>query len=46
MLLIRCAKGKKQGNVCELEASLVYTAISRIARATQRNPVSQKGKIF
>jgi hypothetical protein len=32
-------RGKK---VSEFEASLVYGAISRIAKAAQRNPVSKK----
>jgi hypothetical protein len=30
--------------ISELEASLVYRVSSRIARATQRNPVSEKEK--
>jgi hypothetical protein len=30
--------------ISEFEASLVYRGSSRIARATQRNPVSQKNK--
>jgi hypothetical protein len=29
-----------QEDLCEFEASLVYRASSRTARATQRNPVS------
>ena len=33
---------QEQMNLCELEASLVYKVSSRIARATQRNPVSNK----
>jgi hypothetical protein len=36
---------QKQANLCELEASLVYRASSRTAKATQRSPVSKyKGK--
>lgn len=31
---------QKQANLYEFEASLVYRASSRIAKATQRNPVS------
>ena len=31
-------------HLCELEASLVYGANSRKARATQRNPVLKKNK--
>jgi hypothetical protein len=29
---------QRQADLCEVEASLVYRASSRIARATQRNP--------
>ena len=38
---------QKQVDLPELEASLVYRASSRTAKATQRNPVSktQKNKI-
>ena len=42
------ALGKQwQAALCEFEASLVYRASARTARATQRNPVSknQKDKI-
>jgi hypothetical protein len=35
---------QRQVNLCELEASLVYRVSSRTARATQRNPVSNKTK--
>ena len=31
---------QRQADLCEFEASLVYKASSRTARATQRNPVS------
>jgi hypothetical protein len=31
--------GKRQVGLCEFEASLVYRVSSRIARATERNPV-------
>jgi hypothetical protein len=30
-------------DVCVFEANLVYRASSRIAKVTQRNPVSEKG---
>jgi hypothetical protein len=33
-----------QADLCEFEASLVYRVSSKIARATQRNPVSKKKK--
>jgi hypothetical protein len=33
---------QRQADVCEFKASLVYRVISRTARATQRNPVSQQ----
>ena len=33
---------QRQADLCEFEASLVYRASSRTARATQRNPVSKK----
>jgi hypothetical protein len=33
---------KKQDDLCEFEASLVYRVSSRTARVTQRNPVSEK----
>jgi hypothetical protein len=37
------ALGKHRGRrISELEASLVYRASSRTARATQKNPVSKK----
>ena len=32
-------------DLCEFEASLVYRASSRTAKATQRNPVSKTNKI-
>jgi hypothetical protein len=33
---------QRQENLCEFQASLVYRASSKTARATQRNPVSKK----
>jgi hypothetical protein len=36
--------GSRGRQISELEASLVYKVSSRIARATQRNPVSKKQK--
>ena len=33
---------QRQVNLCEFEASLLYRASSRAARATQRNPVLEK----
>jgi hypothetical protein len=35
---------QRQEDLCELEASLDYRVSSRIAKATQRNPVSKKKK--
>jgi hypothetical protein len=35
---------QRQVDLCKLEASLVYKESSRIARATQRNPVLKKQK--
>ena len=35
---------QRQGDLCEFEASLVYRASSRTARATQRNPVLKINK--
>jgi hypothetical protein len=32
---------QRQADLCEFEASLVYRASSRTARATQRNPISE-----
>ena len=32
---------QRQVDLCEFETSLVYRASSRIARATQKNPVSK-----
>jgi hypothetical protein len=34
----------ESSNLCELEASLVYRATSRTARATQRSPASENEK--
>jgi hypothetical protein len=36
--------GGRDRQISEFEASLVYRVSSRIARATQRNPVSKKKK--
>jgi hypothetical protein len=36
--------GGRGRRISEFEASLVYRSSSRIARATQRNPVSKKTK--
>ena len=33
---------QRQEDLCKFEATLVFTASSRLARATQRNPVSKK----
>jgi hypothetical protein len=33
---------QRHADLCEFEASLVYTVSSRTARTTQRNPVSKK----
>jgi hypothetical protein len=38
------ALGGRGKQISEFEASLVYRVSSRIARATQRNPVSEKKK--
>jgi hypothetical protein len=35
---------QRQVDFCEFKASLVYRVSSRIARATQKNPVSKKKK--
>jgi hypothetical protein len=42
MPLIPALGREKQEDLCEFEASLVYRASSRIARATQRNPASKQ----
>jgi hypothetical protein len=39
-----CIGRQRQADICEFEASLVYRASSRTAKATQRNPVSKKKK--
>jgi hypothetical protein len=36
--------GGRSRRISEIEASLVYKVSSRTARATQRNPVSNKNK--
>ena len=38
------ALGRQRQRISESEASLVYKVISRTARATQRNPVSENQK--
>ena len=40
--LIPALGKQRQVDLCEFEASLVYRASSRTARAIQRNPVSKK----
>ena len=35
---------QRQADLCELEASLVYRASSRVSRATQRKPILKKQK--
>ena len=42
MSLIPALRKQRQADLCEFKASLVYRASSRISRATQRNPVSNK----
>ena len=44
MPLIPALGRQRQVELCEFEASLVYRVSSRIARATQRNPVLRKKK--
>jgi hypothetical protein len=44
MPLIPALGRQKQVDLCESEASLVYRASFRIARATERNYVSKKRK--
>ena len=39
--VIPALERQRQVDFCEFEASLVYKASSRIAKATQRNPVSK-----
>lgn len=39
-----CLMRPRQGNLCELEASLVYTTSNRPARATQGDLVKQTNK--
>jgi hypothetical protein len=42
MPLIPVLWRQKQEDLCEFYITLVYRAISRTAKATQRNPVSRK----
>ena len=44
MPLVPALGRQRQADLCELEASLVYRASSRIARTAQRNSVSKKKK--
>jgi hypothetical protein len=44
MPLIPALRRQRQVDLCEFEASLVYTASSRTARVTQRNSVLEKNK--
>jgi hypothetical protein len=37
-------RGRRQEDLCEFKACLVYIASSRPARDTQRNPVSKSSK--
>jgi hypothetical protein len=46
MLLIPTLGRQKQADLCESEASMLYRASSRTARATQRNPVSKNKSIY
>ena len=41
MPLIPAEERQKQVDLCEFEVNLVYTASSRTAKTTQRNPVSK-----
>lgn len=43
-LLIAALVRKRQGDLCEFKASLVYRISSRTGRAAQRNPVSKANK--
>jgi hypothetical protein len=40
--LISALRRQRKADLCEFKACLVYRVSSRIARATQRNPVSKK----
>jgi hypothetical protein len=44
MPLILAFGRQRQTDLCEFDASLVYRASSRIARAPQRNPVSKQNE--
>jgi hypothetical protein len=44
MAFIRAIGRQREADLCGFEASLVYGASSRTARATQRNPVLNKTK--
>ena len=42
MLIVLALERKREVDICEFKVSLIYRAISRTAKATQRNPVSNK----
>jgi hypothetical protein len=42
MLLIPVLGRQRQADLCKFKASLIYRGSSRIARFTQRNPISKK----
>jgi hypothetical protein len=44
MPLIVALRRQRQVDLCEFEASLAYKVSSRMARATERNPVSKQNK--
>ena len=44
MPLIPALRRQRQADLCEFEASLVYIASSRTARATLKHPVSKQTK--
>jgi hypothetical protein len=44
MPLMPVLGSQRQADICEFEASLVYSASSRIASVTQRTPVLKRKK--
>ena len=44
MPLIAALGKQRQADLCEFESNLVYKVSSRTARATQRNPVQERGE--
>lgn len=44
--LIPAFRRQQQAGLCEFEASLFYTAISRTDRITKRDPVSKKKNLL